>query len=122
MRGWLTIECGTSRIIKFSRIQMPQSLPENPTQEDIISAFGERYVTMFFGSHCHTDEFLGKHTRASLPFPGAVYRLNTGENHHVPRTSIFHKLNMLIHGWVSSPIPITDELRTEFALPVAQAN
>ncbi len=120
--GWFDIECGTSRIIKFSLIQFPQSLPDAPAEDDILNAFGERYVTMFIGSHCHTDEFLGKNSRRSLPFPGAVYRINTGENHHVPRTSIFHKLNKLIHGWVSSPVPITEELRKEFTLPVAPSN
>ena len=117
IRGWFARECGTSRIIKFSLIQFPASLPSKPTETDILEAFGERYTTMFIGSHCHTDEFLGKHSRASLPFPAAVYRINNGENHHVPRASIFRKLNKLVHGWVSSPIPITEELRNEFSLP-----
>ncbi|WP_296665014.1 hypothetical protein, partial [Demequina sp.] len=52
------------------------------TQEQVIEAFGERLAAII-GAHRNARVWLSKHGNKLEPlgFPGAVYQVDTGENH-----------------------------------------
>ncbi|MDY0830150.1 glycosyltransferase family A protein [Microbacterium sp. BG28] len=73
--------CGTSFIMSFDAYQVP-NLPEGSTQREIADGFGERLYSVL-GAHRHAREWFAEHSFApvDLPFRGAVYNVDTGENH-----------------------------------------
>jgi hypothetical protein len=73
--------CGTSFIIPFEAYDVPTSLTVSATQHEIAEAFGERLERIL--EHGYAFDYWRKHGRTleSLPFPGAVYHMDTGENH-----------------------------------------
>jgi hypothetical protein len=73
--------CGTSFIVPFEAYEVPASLTVSSTQHDIAEAFGERLEKIL--EHGFAFDYWRQHGRAleALPFPGAVYQMDTGENH-----------------------------------------
>ncbi|WIM88712.1 glycosyltransferase family A protein [Candidatus Mycobacterium wuenschmannii] len=73
--------CGTSFIIPFDAYEVPAELTVSSTQRDIAEAFGERLEQIL--EHGYAYDYWRKHGRTltGLPFPGAVYHMDTGENH-----------------------------------------
>lgn len=73
--------CGTSFILPFEAYDVPPGLTVSSTQHDIADAFGERLEQIL--EHGYAFDYWRKHGRSlqPLPFPGAVYHMDTGENH-----------------------------------------
>lgn len=74
--------CGTSHIIPFDAFNVPTELTVNSTQNDVARAFSD-YSERVLGGHRYALEWWrdrGRHLE-SLPFTGAVYHVDTGENH-----------------------------------------
>lgn len=73
--------CGTSLIVPFSAYGTP-SLDVNATQDQISEAFGER-LPRVLGAHRDAVEWFSEQgvDMSPLPFEGAVYHVDTGENH-----------------------------------------
>jgi hypothetical protein len=74
--------CGTGHIIHRRHYPVPAGLTTSSSQEEVVEALGER-VSRHFGSHLHICDDLAAdgHPLADVPFPGALYRVATGENH-----------------------------------------
>lgn len=74
--------CGTSLVVPFGAYGVPRDLPLTATQDEVLDAYGETLhralgahrdaVTWFAGRGVHLEP---------LPFRGAVYHVDTGENH-----------------------------------------
>jgi hypothetical protein len=73
--------CGTSFVLRQD-LYGPAELELDATQDAIYAAFGEDVVTHVLGSHLETlAHFAARGIELSpLPFPGATYVLETGEN------------------------------------------
>jgi len=74
--------CGTCHIVNFGAYSVPESLSITATQSEVASAFGER-LSRILGAHRDARSWLadaGWELRP-LPFRGAVYNVDTGENH-----------------------------------------
>lgn len=73
--------CGTSFIIPFDAYEVPPDLTISATQREIAEAFGERLENVL--EHGWAYEWWKNHGRnlEPLPFPGAVYHVENGENH-----------------------------------------
>jgi hypothetical protein len=73
--------CGTSFIVPFDAYQVPDHLTASATQQDIAGAFGERLENLL--EHGYAFDWWQEHGRRlePLPFAGAVYQVDTGENH-----------------------------------------
>lgn len=75
--------CGTSFVIPFEAYGVPGHLDETATQEEILAGYGER-VEHILGAHRHAREWYARRqgrVLEPLPFRGAVYHVDTGENH-----------------------------------------
>lgn len=74
--------CGTCAIVPFSAYAVPTELGIDATQDQIGEAFGER-LWRILGAHREADEWFATNevTMHDLPFPGAIYHVDTGENH-----------------------------------------
>jgi len=74
--------CGTSFIVPFSAFSVPIDLKVTSTQEQIAGAFGER-LSSIMGAHRNAEQWYEEHGRKLevLPYPAAVYHVDTGENH-----------------------------------------
>jgi hypothetical protein len=73
--------CGTSFIVPFDAYEVPGHLTVSSTQQDIAGAFGERLENLL--EHGYAFDWWKEHGRLlePLPFAGAVYQVDTGENH-----------------------------------------
>lgn len=73
--------CGTSFIIPWSAYEVPPELTVTSGQRAIADAFGERLERSL--EHGFAYDWWRDRGRAlePLPFPGAVYHVDTGENH-----------------------------------------
>jgi len=74
--------CGTSFIIPFSAYGVPVELTVSADQAEVAAAFDERLPNIL-GAHRNAVDWHAAHGRslAPLPFRGAVYHVDTGENH-----------------------------------------
>lgn len=74
--------CGTCHILPFDSYEVPTDLDITATQDQVAEAFGERLEAML-GAHRHAVEWHTARGRnlQSLPMRGAVYHVDTGENH-----------------------------------------
>lgn len=74
--------CGTSYIIPFSVYDVPVALDVNATQDEVVSGFGE-ILPNIMGAHRNAVQWHAARGRElrTLPFEGAVYLVDTGENH-----------------------------------------
>lgn len=75
--------CGTSFIIPFGAYQVPECLDVDASQEAIAEAFGYDVLQRALAGHRYQLNWWQDHGRTlqTLPFEGAVYRVETGENH-----------------------------------------
>lgn len=74
--------CGTSLVVPFGAYSVPADLDVGATQQEISDAFGER-LPRVLGAHRDAVEWFSGHGvgMAPLPFEGAIYHVDTGENH-----------------------------------------
>lgn len=76
------LHCGTSHLVRTDLLGVPPALSPQSDQEEILDALGDRLATRF-GSHLHLRDQLAAegHPLEPIPFPAAIYRVGTGENH-----------------------------------------
>jgi hypothetical protein len=75
--------CGTSFVVPFDAYGVPGHLDETATQEEVLAGYGER-IEHILGAHRHALEWYARRqgrVLEALPFRGAVYHVDTGENH-----------------------------------------
>jgi hypothetical protein len=74
--------CGTCHIVAYDTYAVPATLTVDATQQEVERAFSER-MWRIMGAHKDGLEWFAAHGVAlePLPFPGAVYQVDTGENH-----------------------------------------
>lgn len=74
--------CGTSYVLPYAAYGVPARLTISATQEEVAEAYGET-LTSVIGAHRHAVAWFAKQGRVlrDLPFRGAVYHVDTGENH-----------------------------------------
>lgn len=74
--------CGTSLVVPFGAYAVPAGLAPIASQQEIADAFGER-LGRVLGAHRDAVEWFTQHgvPMSPLPFEGAVYHVDTGENH-----------------------------------------
>lgn len=74
--------CGTCAIVPFSAYAVPEFLTVEASQAEVGQAFGER-LWRILGAHREAEEWFTSNgvSMRDLPFPGAVYHVDTGENH-----------------------------------------
>ena len=74
--------CGTSYVIPFGVYEVPRDLTVQATQDEVLAGFGE-VLPNIMGAHRNAVQWHRERGRAleSLPFRGAVYHVDTGENH-----------------------------------------
>ncbi len=97
--------CGTSFIIPFDVYGVPTDLDVTASKAEIREAYGER-ISKIIGAHKWAVEWHAERGRVleRLPFPGAVYHVDTGENHSRNELSGRAK-------------PISRALAAEFGIP-----
>jgi hypothetical protein len=74
--------CGTSYVIPFDAYGVPEHLTVEATQEQVLDGFGE-VLPNIMGAHRNAVQWHRDRGRIlqPLPFRGAVYHVDTGENH-----------------------------------------
>lgn len=73
--------CGSSFIFRTDLLDLPPLSP-SASREDVLAAVGETKVIQLFGSHMYArEQFQGDRALQPLPFPAALYVVDTGENH-----------------------------------------
>lgn len=74
--------CGTSHVVRFDAYQVPDGLDTQASQAQVANAYGER-LREVLGAHHDAVSWFARHgfPLARLPFRGAVYQVDTGENH-----------------------------------------
>lgn len=74
--------CGAGHIVHRRHYPLPEGLSPSSTVEEIAAALGPR-MSRHFGSHLHISDDLAEsgHPLTEVPFPAALYRVGTGENH-----------------------------------------
>lgn len=72
----------TSHILRADLFKVPDSLSSKSTQNELIDAFGLDYLTLILGDHNKYRKYSGSEgaTLEPLPFIGAIWRADTGEN------------------------------------------
>lgn len=74
--------CGTSFILPLDAYEVPSQLTVTASQQEIADAFGEQFENVI-ADHRYALEWWRERGRIlkPLPFAGAVYHVDTGENH-----------------------------------------
>lgn len=74
--------CGTSYVVPYAAYGVPEALSVSATQEEVAVAYGDTLATVM-GAHRDAVAWFAAHGRRleELPFRGAVYHVDTGENH-----------------------------------------
>jgi hypothetical protein len=74
--------CGTSHILRSDVFKIPDSLSSKSTQDELITAFGYDHLTLVLGDHNKYRMYSESEGAplAPLPFIGAIWRADTGEN------------------------------------------
>jgi hypothetical protein len=112
-----TFTCGTDSILNASKIRFPQSRSPEEIQQCLPLVAG----------HTVIGEMMAKHGMAleTLPFPGAVYMTNHGENDsHLGRESFFRKMLRRSHWKLVRELSrqgswkrLSPAIREEFGMP-----
>jgi hypothetical protein len=97
--------CGTSAIIRFSADELPTSVDD----------YERRYFSLF-SNHVHWEEVARSNGRPlkPLPFRGAVYVMNNGENHSVQAHNIGWRRQVLRR--FTPHARLSENLRREFGI------
>ncbi|GHH76485.1 glycosyltransferase family 2 protein [Promicromonospora soli] len=74
--------CGTSHVVRFDAYAVPARLDTKASQTQVADGYGER-LHRILGAHHDAVDWLASNDflLARLPFRGAVYQVDTGENH-----------------------------------------
>ena len=74
--------CGTSHILRHDLIKIPASLSVSQTKQELINSIGLDYLTRILGDHNRYQHLCNSQgeTLKPLPFNGAIWRADTGEN------------------------------------------
>ncbi|WP_395310252.1 glycosyltransferase family A protein [Mycobacterium sp. AMU20-3851] len=74
--------CGTSFIVPLQAYEVPAHLTASASQQEIADGFGDG-LEQVLGNHRYSLEWWEQRGRVlePLPFSGAVYHVDTGENH-----------------------------------------
>lgn len=74
--------CGTSYILPYEAYSVPENLSLDASQDEVIRAYGETLPSVI-GAHRNAASWFAERGRHldDLPFRGAVYHVDTGENH-----------------------------------------
>lgn len=88
--------CGTCFIVSFEAYGVPADLDATATRGVVKTAYGER-LSRIIGAHKYaTDWYEEQGMRIEpLPFPGAVYHVDTGENHSGQRNELAGRAKVL---------------------------
>lgn len=107
--------CGSSHIIKADLFEIPNEIPNNASKDEIISLMDYYYLNRILGNHTDYIKYFMKkgNPLSPLPFPGAVYVADTGENSY--RRTMKDKRWGPVWGQKT-----THELNSEFGIPVTQ--
>lgn len=100
-RGDFDRNCGSSHIVRADLYPNP-GLPIDATQRQLYDGYGDK-LERWIGSHMNIRQELGL---PALPFPGALYRVSSGESHSGNSLGGFGR-------------PISRRLADEFAVPSA---
>ncbi|WP_228032267.1 glycosyltransferase family 2 protein [Mycolicibacterium sp. P9-22] len=75
--------CGSTYVIPFSAHKVPADLLATASQDQVVEAFGPERIERVVAGHRWAREWWRDHgvELEPLPFPGAVYHVDTGENH-----------------------------------------
>lgn len=77
------MKCGSSHIINYNLFEIPDCLSPNSSLKSIKNHMDDFYLRKVLGSHRWIRDYFDKkglHLK-SIPFPGAIWVLDTGENH-----------------------------------------
>lgn len=97
--------CGTCAVIRYSVDDLPERM-DQPEEDFIIRAGHHRWLPKLRKRGSKTSNF---------PFPAAVHRLNTGENHSLITGNVGSK-----RLWMRKLAPtrsISERLRNEYSIP-----
>ena len=74
--------CGSGCVVRPDLYDLPPDLRAGASQAELMARLGDR-LERWFGSHLYLTDDLeaAGHPLAAAPFPGALYRVSTGENH-----------------------------------------
>jgi hypothetical protein len=97
--------CGTSHILRYDALELDETGIDSKDQEQLMKRFGERFIKHVLGCHMTTAAYFQSLDvpLKPLPFPGAVWVLNTGENHSGSGAITFGR-------------PLSPELMREFTI------
>lgn len=97
--------CGSGCVVRTDLYDLPSDLRAGASQTELENRLGDR-LERWFGSHLHVADDLAAagHPLAPVPFPGALYRVSTGENH-----------SGVSLGGLGRPVP--KHLAAEFGIP-----
>lgn len=79
------LTCGTSHIPSAKLLDIPDELPNNPSQEDILKHPVSKKLSEVIGRHVVTKAYFDEKglPLQPLPFPAAIWMINHGENDSV---------------------------------------
>jgi len=74
--------CGTSFVVPFEAYGVPDDLTVHASQREIADGYDDR-LSEIMGAHRNAETWYRDHGRVlePLPYRGAVYHVDTGENH-----------------------------------------
>ena len=74
--------CGTSHVIRQDLLPVPDSLGLRPSRDEVMAALDPYYLERILGCHVDYIKYFGERgvTLEPLPFLGAFYHADTGEN------------------------------------------
>ncbi|WP_454860205.1 hypothetical protein [Promicromonospora soli] len=102
--------CGTSHVVRYDAYAVPARLDAQADQTQVAEGYGERLHTIL-GAHHDAVDWLADNgfPLARLPFRGAVYQVDTGENHS----------GYTLRG---ASIPVTHRFEEMFGVPPRDAH
>jgi hypothetical protein len=103
--------CGSSLIVATDAYRIPADLPVTASQDEVLAAYGD-VLTQTMETHVRAREWFAQQGFAlePLPFPGAVYHVDTGQNHSEWRNDLRGVAR-----------PLDARLAAEFGIPRTQS-
>lgn len=97
--------CGTSHIFRLDALEIGEAKIDTKDQQQILNYFGDRFTRNVIGCHMTTKLYFDSIDASlkPLPFPGAIWILDTGENHSGS-------------GRITFGSPVTEQVNDEFSL------
>jgi hypothetical protein len=102
--------CGTSHVVRYDAYAVPDRLDAQASQAQVADGYGERLHHVLGAHHDAVTWFSDNGMPlARLPFRGAVYQVDTGENHS----------GYSLRG---ASVPVTHRFERTFGVPLRDAN